>query len=101
MGELRRVGSVSELRRGKPLAAEVSGRRVAIFSVGDAIVATAGKCPHAGGPLHEGEIDGTTLSCPWHGWSYDLQTGACEEDPETQLEMFEVHVDGDEIFVRI
>ncbi|MEQ1505076.1 MAG: Rieske 2Fe-2S domain-containing protein, partial [Myxococcota bacterium] len=31
--------------------------------------------PHAGGPLGEGQLDGCTLTCPWHGWSYDLETG--------------------------
>ncbi len=97
--EAFRAGSQAALRKGQPLGVVIAGREVAIFEVCGEIVATAGKCPHAGGPLCEGTLTETVLTCPWHGWSYDLRTGACEEDPNLTLECYEVRLDGDDIFV--
>jgi nitrite reductase (NADH) small subunit len=101
MSELHKVGTTDEIRQKKTLAAAVNGKHVAVFPFDDGFIATNGKCPHARGPLHQGEINGTMLSCPWHGWSYDLKTGICEEDPNIVLERFPVEVQGDEIFVRL
>ncbi|MDB5714881.1 MAG: nitrogen-fixing NifU protein [Sphingomonadales bacterium] len=89
------------LRSGKPMKATVEGQKVAIFAVGDDVVATNGRCPHAHGPLHNGEVEGTTLTCPWHGWTFDLRSGVCDEDPELVLERYDVVVEGDDILVRI
>lgn len=99
--EIHRVGSLTELRKGQALGVTIAGRDVAVFDVNGDIVATSGKCLHAGGPLCKGTISGTTLTCPWHGWSYDLTTGVCEEDPDLRLERFEVQIEGDNIFVAL
>lgn len=98
---LHRVGSLAELRSGKAMRATVAGQKIAVFAVEDGAVATNGRCPHAHGPLHNGEVEGTILTCPWHGWSFDLRSGLCEEDPELVLERYEVVVDGDDILVRL
>lgn len=99
--EAWRVGSLAALRKGKPLGVSVNGHEVAIFELRDKIVATAGKCPHAGGPLCQGTLTGNVLTCPWHGWSYDLETGACEEDPGLTLQRYAVRLQGDDILVVI
>lgn len=96
-----RVGSVSALRSGQPVGGTVEGKEVAVFAVADGFVATSGICPHAQGPLCEGEVDGHTLTCPWHGWQFSLDSGVCEEDPGLQLERYEVRIDGDDILVRL
>lgn len=98
---LHRIGSLAAVRAGQPAKATVNGKRVALFAMGDAIVATNGRCPHAHGPLHDGEVDGSILTCPWHGWSFDLRTGVCEEDPELILERYDVVIDGDDVLVRL
>lgn len=100
-GTYHRVGSLAELQSGKPTKATIAGKRVAAFLVNGSVVTTNGRCPHAHGPLHEGEVEGTTLTCPWHGWSFDLRNGACEEDPDLVLEIFESKVEGDDIMVRL
>ena len=41
------------------------------------------------------------LSCPWHGWTYDLKSGVCEEDSEVRLPLFDVQIEGDDIFVLL
>jgi nitrite reductase/ring-hydroxylating ferredoxin subunit len=56
---------------------EVAGTEVAVFVVDGEAHAFANACPHEGNPLHEGEILGDTLTCAYHGWKFDLGTGAC------------------------
>jgi nitrite reductase/ring-hydroxylating ferredoxin subunit len=98
---LHRVGSLAEVRAGKRVIAKAAGQWVAVFATEDAVVATQGRCPHASGPLHEGEVEGHRLTCPWHGWSFDLRNGECEEDPELFLHRYEVVLSGDDILVRL
>jgi nitrite reductase/ring-hydroxylating ferredoxin subunit len=56
---------------------EVEGREIAIFVVDGAVHAVDNECPHEGNPLVEGEVLGPTLTCAYHGWRFDLETGAC------------------------
>lgn len=97
----QRVGSLSELRSGQPVGAIVDGKEVAVFAVDEEFIATAGICPHADGPLHEGEVEGRLLTCPWHGWQFNLDSGICEDDPCLTLARYEVRIDGDDILVRV
>ncbi|RJG54132.1 Rieske (2Fe-2S) protein [Sphingobium terrigena] len=96
---MMKVGEMSELTADKPLRASLGSEKILIFLVEDAPVATAARCPHAHGPLHQGELCGTVLTCPWHGWSFDLITGECEEDPDLRLKRYDVTVDGNDILV--
>jgi nitrite reductase (NADH) small subunit len=99
--DFRRVGSVADLRAQDRLIASVGDHTVAVFDVAGSLVAIPAECPHAGGPICHGERTGTALSCPWHGYSFDLQTGACEEDDGLSLERYDVRVEGDDIFVKL
>ena len=56
---------------------EVDGAEIAVFVVEGEAYAFANACPHEGNPLHEGDILGDTLTCAYHGWKFDLGTGAC------------------------
>ena len=68
---------------------------VAVFRVGDGFCATQSRCPHRGGPLDEAQLEGTTLTCPWHGAQFDVCTGALVRGPaETPLATYRVTVDG-------
>ena len=68
---------LDDLTPGVPMPLEVDGARVVLARVGDAVYALADGCAHQGGPLSEGKLSGTRLSCPWHGWQYDVRTGQC------------------------
>lgn len=96
-----RVGSLATLRKEGRLGATVDRRKIAVFLVDGSVIAVSGSCPHNRGPLVNGELQGRTLMCPWHGYTFDLHTGACEEDPALTLERFEVKVEGDDILVRL
>jgi nitrite reductase (NADH) small subunit len=53
----------------------VAGRIVALFRTGERIYAIDGICAHAGGPLGKGMLRGCIVTCPWHGWQFDVSTG--------------------------
>jgi nitrite reductase/ring-hydroxylating ferredoxin subunit len=92
---------VAELAGTDRAVVEVDGRRVAVFRSGERVYAVDAACPHAGNPLVEGDVLGTTLVCAFHGWRFDLETGAClhGEEPLTcyraELRDGEVWVDLD------
>ena len=69
--------------------------------IGDEFYATQGHCLHLQGPLCEGRLRGTVLSCPWHGWQYDVRTGENEFDRAIQLETYEVRVEDGEVKVAV
>lgn len=98
---MEKVGTLADLKVANPLKAKVAGKAILVFQVGDDLVATQARCPHAQGPLHEAEICDTVLTCVWHGWSFDLKTGECEEDPGLTLERYAVTVEGDDILVGV
>jgi nitrite reductase (NADH) small subunit len=99
--DFRRLGSVAELRAQDRLIATVGDQTVVVFDVGGSLVAIPAECPHAGGPLCQGERAGGVLSCPWHGYNFDLRTGACEDDDALRLERYEVRIEGDDILVKL
>lgn len=101
MAERHRVALRSQLVEGQPLALRVGTVDLALFLIDGRLIATAGKCPHAGGPLHKGRVCAGKLSCPWHGWTYDLASGECEESDDVSLARYDVSVEGDDIIVLL
>jgi nitrite reductase (NADH) small subunit len=51
------------------------GRIFAVYNVDGTYHVMDGICPHAGGPLGKGTLRGNVVTCPWHGWQFDVQTG--------------------------
>lgn len=100
-GSEHRAGSLAALEAGEPVLTEIAGVEVALFLCEGEVVATQGQCPHAEGPLHEGEVEKCILTCPWHGWTFDLKTGLCGEDDSIILQRFPARVDGDDVLVTV
>jgi 3-phenylpropionate/trans-cinnamate dioxygenase ferredoxin subunit len=75
MARLVKVANTTSLPPGKATAVEFDGRRIALFNVGGTYYAIDDTCPHAGGPLSEGQVDGDKVVCPWHDAAFDLKTG--------------------------
>ncbi len=65
----------NEITEGKAIEAIIEGNILAIVQIDGKIYAIDGICAHQGGPLAKGEVSGCILTCPWHGWQYDLPTG--------------------------
>ena len=101
MAAFVKVAELSQLAPGKPMTVDVEGRRLALFNVDGTIHCTDNACLHRGGPLGEGFLQGTTVTCPWHGWQFDVATGSCATNPAASLRCFETRIQGDDILVAI
>jgi nitrite reductase/ring-hydroxylating ferredoxin subunit len=73
------LGPLRQLRARLPLVAGSDGRRARLLEIGGEVVVHAADCPHRGGPLEEGEVCGAVLVCPWHGYRFDVRTGASSD----------------------
>ena len=90
---------------------ELSDGEVAEFIVADVPLAVArvegeyhvvgNTCPHAGGPLGDGDLEGHEVACPWHGWGFDLTTGVCSLDPNLSVEVYGTDLRDGWLWVRV
>jgi nitrite reductase (NADH) small subunit len=95
------VGRVSDFAPGAGKMVVVAGRHVALFRLGDEFYAIDNLCLHRAGPLCDGQIDNGVVTCPWHGWSYEIRTGTMVQDPRVGVSKHDVQVDGDQVAVRL
>lgn len=101
MGEFRKVAAVSEIPPGKGKTVAVGAKKIALFNVEGKFYAIDNTCLHRGGPLGEGNLKGRSVSCPWHGWEYDVTTGASSVNPSVKVATYPVRVEGDDVEVQI
>lgn len=101
MTEFVKVANTNQIVPGRCMTVEVSGLRIALFNVAGNFYAMDDTCAHQGGPLGEGSLDGVIVTCPWHGWQYDVSTGVCQTNPCVQMACYEVRIDGDDILVAL
>jgi nitrite reductase/ring-hydroxylating ferredoxin subunit len=94
-----RLALAHHLPLGQTACADVDGHAIAIFHTGAGLYAVDNDCLHMGGPLCEGAVDGTVVTCPWHGWRYDLTTGARVDRRGSSIDVHAVQVDGGWILV--
>jgi nitrite reductase (NADH) small subunit len=77
----------------------LEGKAVALANVGGKFFAINNTCLHRGGPLGEGTLDGNVVTCPWHGWQYDVTNGKLAMNPAVAVLCYPVDVRGEDIFV--
>ncbi|QDV90532.1 Assimilatory nitrite reductase [NAD(P)H] small subunit [Phycisphaerae bacterium RAS2] len=82
---------------------EAGGLELAAFHLSDPdrFVVTANSCPHAGGNLAAGQVEGREVTCPWHCWKFDLDNGRCTLSETVQLRRYEARVEGGFIWARL
>ncbi|MGD9644937.1 MAG: Rieske (2Fe-2S) protein [Pirellulales bacterium] len=96
-----RVARLTDCPRGTGREVLAADRVVALFNCDGTLYALDGVCPHQGGPLGEGELCGTTVTCPWHGWQFDVRTGQHRTSQSVRQPTFDVKIEGDEIWVDV
>ena len=96
-----RVAALGDLPEGQGVVVETRGRVLALFNVGGTVHAIDNTCPHRGGPLGEGDVDGPVVSCPWHAWRWDVTTGANVNNPAVRVACFPVTIEGGQVFVEL
>ena len=95
----QKAAKISDIEEGKSQTVELSGKPIAIFKAQGNFYAIDNGCPHRGGPLGEGYLDGFELTCPWHAWVFNIKTGACQMDPEIKQKCFPVKVEGEDVMI--
>lgn len=101
MAEFKKAIKKSELQPGTGKTVELDGQSVALFNVGGKFCALDNTCPHQGGPLGEGDLAENVVTCPWHGWQFDVTTGSNLVNPEVKQKSYEVKVEGDDVLVSV
>jgi nitrite reductase (NADH) small subunit len=96
-----KVASVADVPAGTGKVCDAQGKQIALFNAGGKFYAIDNTCKHRGGPLGEGELDGTTVICPWHGWEYDITTGSNLDDANVKLGCYPVKVEGNDVMVEV
>src|SRR5438132_607720 len=87
---------VDELQEGTSKALTMNGTEVAVFRCGNQLYALQNRCPHAGGSLADGTVEGDEVICPLHGYRFNIRTGACVTDPALRAKSVALvpHADG-------
>ena len=80
---------------------QVESKAIALANVDGQFHAIDNTCIHRGGPLADGPLEGTVVTCPWHGWEYDVRTGKVGQNPTAGVDCYPVEVRGEEIFVKV
>ena len=80
----------------------VGGKHIALFNIGGSYYAIDDTCTHRGGPLSQGAVRGTTVTCPWHGAQYDLKSGGVLGPPAPQgVASYKVVVEDDDVRIEL
>ncbi|HKV24619.1 MAG TPA: Rieske 2Fe-2S domain-containing protein [Candidatus Acidoferrum sp.] len=96
-----RAAKISEVPPGSIHQFQVGSTPVALANVGGKFYAINDVCVHRGGPLGEGELQGTVVTCPWHGWQYDVTSGKVTQNPNMGVACYPTELRGDEVFVDL
>jgi nitrite reductase/ring-hydroxylating ferredoxin subunit len=115
------VGQMADFPADDCRVLAIDGVEVGIFKVGDRLVAYENRCPHMGGPVCQGKLINRVdevldagkksrglkfaadrhVVCPWHGYEFNLETGAHPGSAKVRLRRFEVEVRAGSVFVQI
>lgn len=102
MAEFVKVATVQEIKPAQGKLVQAGGKDIALFNVNGEFYAIDDTCAHAGGPLSEGALDGTTVTCPWHGSKYDVRSGQVLGGPTLQgVASYRIKVEGGDIFIEV
>ena len=102
MSNLIKIAEIKDVPTGQAAACTVEGQCIALFNVEGTYYAIANTCTHDGGPLSEGEVQGTKVTCPWQGAEFDLRTGEVLGPPAFEgVLSYRVMVEGNDIKVEL
>jgi nitrite reductase (NADH) small subunit len=114
------IGKISEIEKENPFVTQVGNLSVAVYRHDNKYYAYLNRCPHQGGPACEGAVirDGEirmradnltgsgsgkprySIVCPWHGWSFEIESGVCRGNTQARLRSFKVLIQGDNLAIE-
>ena len=97
------VGKANDIPSGKMVGVQAGGKEVLVANVDGKYYAMGNICNHAGANLHEGELNGKEVTCPWHGSKWDVTNGSLTWFPAKlkPADTFKVSVEGDTVYVEV
>jgi nitrite reductase/ring-hydroxylating ferredoxin subunit len=114
--DLHYVGAVEDIPAGSRIVVTIKGVEIGVFNVDDEFHAIADYCTHQGGPISEGEVQGTfdvdddfnlcydsstkVVSCPWHGWEFNVETGTHVIRDDFSLITYETAVVDGDVYIQ-
>lgn len=96
-----RVASTTELGPDQGKVVQAEGMELALFNVGGKFHCLNNTCTHQGGPLGEGSIDQGVVTCPWHGYDFEISSGACRTDPGIPVQSHPTKLEGSDVYVEL
>lgn len=102
MPDFTSIATIDEVSPGQAKLIEVNGNEIALFNIGGQFHAIDNNCTHVGGPLCEGEISGTEVTCPWHGATFDVTTGRVLGPPAVEaVKRYNLRIAGGNIEIEV
>ncbi|NLF69024.1 MAG: Rieske 2Fe-2S domain-containing protein [Candidatus Anammoximicrobium sp.] len=95
------VAKVGDIPEGQGASYVVGEKVVGLFHHGGVYYAINDLCPHMGASLSDGHVENGVVTCPWHGWRFQISDGTWCDNRRIKTESYEVRVVGDEIRVRV
>ena len=89
------------LKPGEMAEINIAGKMVLLINVDDSFYAVNSSCPHAQGPLADGDLSSGTLTCPFHGWAFDVTDGSCQTHSEVCLDTYDTVLEADAVCVKV
>jgi len=94
-----KVAEVGDVPEGAVKHIIVHDKPMALCRVEGNFYAVNAVCPHMGGPLASGKLSGCVITCPWHGWTFDVRTGLPDHPGGHSVSAYEVRVEGNDVLV--
>jgi nitrite reductase (NADH) small subunit len=96
-----RVAKATDIAPGQIREIQVQGITIAVANVGGQFHAINNTCLHRGGPLGQGSLQGCVVTCPWHGWSFDVTSGKVTHNQAAGVACYPAELRGEDVYVDI
>jgi nitrite reductase (NADH) small subunit len=101
VAERHKVASIDDIAPNDMKIFSVAGKEIVISRADGGVQAFSNACVHRGGPLGEGDLQGCVVTCPWHGWQFNVQTGESVMNAQIKHPVYPVTVEGKDIYVEL
>ncbi|HEU0167084.1 MAG TPA: Rieske 2Fe-2S domain-containing protein [Chloroflexota bacterium] len=91
------VAKTADVAEGDMLEVDLDGKAIAIANLGGSFYALAGECPHQGGPIAQGELEGDVVTCPWHNFRFEFKSGRTLDPPIGNCAKYQIRVEGSDL----
>jgi nitrite reductase (NADH) small subunit len=96
-----KIAGPNEIVDGGSKIVTVAGHSIAVFRINNQYFAITNTCLHRGGPLGEGEVKNYEVTCPWHGWKFNLSDGSFALIPTLKVRTYVVKETSDGVFIEV